>query len=177
MSYASHLQFQIEKDAGNTFKNFQEGPVDFAPTYKYDLFSDDYDTSEKQRIPAWTDRVLWRVRKYGKTSKQEEQVAAPDSPDDSPVRCQFYGRAELKQSDHRPILAVLDIEVLQLDEKRREAVFAEELKRIGPPDGAVVLQFENAVAADVQAIVAAEDFMPALIEEVNKIGPTRMAKY
>ena len=42
------------------FAGFNEGPVDFAPTYKYDLFSDDYDTSEKKRIPAWTDRVLWR---------------------------------------------------------------------------------------------------------------------
>jgi phosphatidylinositol-bisphosphatase len=37
--------------------------LSFAPTYKYDLFSDDYDTSEKMRIPAWTDRVLWRRRK------------------------------------------------------------------------------------------------------------------
>ena len=45
-----------------TFKGFSEGPTDFAPTYKYDTFSDDYDTSEKCRSPAWTDRVLWRVK-------------------------------------------------------------------------------------------------------------------
>ena len=42
------------------FQGFNEGQPNFAPTYKYDLFCDDYDTSEKQRTPAWTDRVLWR---------------------------------------------------------------------------------------------------------------------
>ena len=45
------------------FRGFVEGKLNFAPTYKYDLFSDDYDTSEKLRVPAWTDRVLWRRRK------------------------------------------------------------------------------------------------------------------
>lgn len=45
------------------FRGFIEGKLNFAPTYKYDLFSDDYDTSEKMRNPAWTDRVLWRRRK------------------------------------------------------------------------------------------------------------------
>lgn len=55
------LKKQIE--AGNVFKNFMEGDITFAPTYKYDLFSDDYDTSEKCRAPAWTDRVLWKRRK------------------------------------------------------------------------------------------------------------------
>lgn len=45
------------------FRAFFEGKIAFPPTYKYDLFSDDYDTSEKMRNPAWTDRVLWRRRK------------------------------------------------------------------------------------------------------------------
>ena len=46
--------------------------MDFAPTYKYDLFSEDYDTSEKCRTPAWTDRVLWKRRKWNfdKTGKE-----------------------------------------------------------------------------------------------------------
>lgn len=49
------------------FKGFEEGPTNFAPTYKYDLFCDDYDTSEKNRTPAWTDRVLWRRRPLPRT--------------------------------------------------------------------------------------------------------------
>ena len=49
-------------DIFQVFKGFKEGDTNFAPTYKYDLFCDDYDTSEKNRVPAWTDRVLWRRR-------------------------------------------------------------------------------------------------------------------
>lgn len=45
------------------FRDFIEAPINFPPTYKYDIFSDDYDTSEKNRIPSWTDRVLFRKKK------------------------------------------------------------------------------------------------------------------
>jgi len=55
-------QLCVEKNKGNVFEGYNEGNIAFAPTYKYDLFSEDYDTSEKCRVPAWTDRVLWRRR-------------------------------------------------------------------------------------------------------------------
>lgn len=64
-------------------------------------------------------------------------------PPRSPGKCHFYGRAELKQSDHRPILAVLDIDVLKLNSRKREDVFTEELTETGPPEGNVILQVCN----------------------------------
>lgn len=36
------------------FVGYEEGPILFRPTYRYDLYSDEYDSSEKFRIPAWT---------------------------------------------------------------------------------------------------------------------------
>ena len=50
------------------FSGFNEGPTNFIPTYKYDLFSSDFDTSEKCRVPAWTDRVLWRRKPVSTTA-------------------------------------------------------------------------------------------------------------
>lgn len=35
------------------FKNFLEGRITFEPTYKYDVGSDHFDTSEKCRIPSY----------------------------------------------------------------------------------------------------------------------------
>lgn len=42
------------------FEGFDEGEIHFDPTYKFDFYSDDYDTSEKFRVPAWTDRIMFR---------------------------------------------------------------------------------------------------------------------
>ena len=41
-------------DEHEAFDGYIEGPLLFAPTYKYDYGSDKYDTGEKMRIPAWT---------------------------------------------------------------------------------------------------------------------------
>lgn len=48
----------------NTQQGFAEGPLRFRPTYKLDLGTDAYDSGPKRRVPAWTDRVLFKpVRK------------------------------------------------------------------------------------------------------------------
>lgn len=39
------------------FAGYEEGPLLFRPTYRYDVGTDTYDTSEKMRIPAWTGNV------------------------------------------------------------------------------------------------------------------------
>lgn len=39
---------------GSIFKGFQEAPIQFLPTYKYDVGCDMYDTTSKQRTPSYT---------------------------------------------------------------------------------------------------------------------------
>ena len=46
--------------SGRAFANFNEGKIAFLPTFKFDKGSSEYDTSYKQRIPAWTDRILFK---------------------------------------------------------------------------------------------------------------------
>lgn len=62
---------------------FEELPITFAPTYKYDVGTDAYDTSEKRRSPAWCDRLLFRGR--GRVQQLD------------------YKRHEVYVSDHRPV--------------------------------------------------------------------------
>jgi len=45
-------------DADLAFMGYKEGPLLFRPTYRYDVGTDNYDTSEKMRIPAWTGKYL-----------------------------------------------------------------------------------------------------------------------
>uniref|UniRef100_A0AAX7TR72 phosphoinositide 5-phosphatase n=1 Tax=Astatotilapia calliptera TaxID=8154 RepID=A0AAX7TR72_ASTCA len=123
-------------DQKNVFRGFIEGKLDFAPTYKYDLFSEDYDTSEKCRTPAWTDRILWKRRKWN--------FDKTDSDDDveqtwSPGTLKYYGRAELKTSDHRPVVAVIDVDILEVDPEARHQVYKDVIARQGPPDGTILV--------------------------------------
>lgn len=93
--------------AGLTFPHYSEARITFPPTYKYDLGTDTYDTSEKARIPAWCDRVL----RKGDNIRQIHYDAAP-----------------LKFSDHRPVYATFQVMVRRVDEKKKDAL-KEELYR------------------------------------------------
>lgn len=47
-------QLKQAMDAQQAFHGYEEGPILFRPTYRYNIGTDVYDTSEKMRIPAWT---------------------------------------------------------------------------------------------------------------------------
>ena len=114
-------QLVLEQSSGNVFHGFREGAINFAPTYKYDLFSDDYDTSDKCRVPAYTDRVLFTRRRPG----------GPVLPGWRDGDIVSYTRAELKVSDHRPVLAVFEVQAREVNTETRDRIIRETV------DGAV----------------------------------------
>lgn len=146
-----------------------EGEITFPPTYKYDLFSEDYDTSEKARAPAWTDRVLWRRRM---------QQADSDNPNWSPGKLLFYGRAELKQSDHRPVISILDIEVASIDFDKRSDVFNDVIKSLGPPDATVVIHSVDQQQGDEDnESIYDENITAALVQELAEFGEVTLVRF
>lgn len=46
-------QFSIEKQVNYQLSELSEGPLSFLPTYKFDVNTDEWDTSKKQRTPSW----------------------------------------------------------------------------------------------------------------------------
>ncbi|KAL2805362.1 synaptojanin-1 isoform d [Daubentonia madagascariensis] len=142
-----------QKNAGQIFRGFLEGKVTFAPTYKYDLFSDDYDTSEKCRTPAWTDRVLWRRRKWPfDRSAEDLDLLNAGFQDESkilytwtPGTLLHYGRAELKTSDHRPVVALIDIDIFEVEAEERQNIYKEVIAVQGPPDGTVLVSIKSSL--------------------------------
>ncbi|XP_074852992.1 synaptojanin-1 isoform X3 [Carettochelys insculpta] len=144
-------QLVNQKNAGQIFRGFLEGKITFAPTYKYDLFSDDYDTSEKCRTPAWTDRILWRRRKWPfDRSAEDLDLLNASFQDESnilytwnPGTLLHYGRAELKTSDHRPVVALIDIDIFEVDAEERQKIYKEVIAVQGPPDGTVMVSIKS----------------------------------
>ncbi|VDP74156.1 unnamed protein product [Echinostoma caproni] len=150
-------QLTLERQAGNVFRGFDEGLIRFAPTYKYDLFCDDYDTSEKARSPAWTDRVLWRrVRLQFPVTDPDGLFVMPstDAIDEtwSPGQLVLYNRSELKTSDHRPVAAVFDIDVCSVSRNARRKIVLKCIEDYGSIDAMVELTMQLVEAVSQQPV-------------------------
>lgn len=87
-------QLLKEMRAGRAFDGFSEAELGFHPTYKLDVGTRNFDSSKKQRVPSWTDRVLFR------------------SSPTCTLHCKLYDRVDtLLVSDHLPVFAVVQAQL------------------------------------------------------------------
>ncbi|XP_054796230.1 type IV inositol polyphosphate 5-phosphatase 11 isoform X2 [Prosopis cineraria] len=91
-------QLLQEAGRGQIFNGYCEGTLTFRPTYKYNVGSSTYDTSYKVRVPAWTDRILFKVED---TDNMEAILRSYESMD------------EINGSDHKPVKALLCLRLRQ----------------------------------------------------------------
>ncbi|KAL7836636.1 hypothetical protein AOLI_G00279200 [Acnodon oligacanthus] len=89
-----HDQLCKEMQDGSIFKGFQEAPIHFPPTYKFDIGCDIYDSTSKQRTPSYTDRILFRNRQA----------------DDIKV-VKYTSCSSIKTSDHRPVIGMFQVKI------------------------------------------------------------------
>lgn len=106
---ADQLTYQLRKNPGHRLRAFQEPSIAFMPTYKFDVGTDQYDTSEKKRVPAWCDRIFYRGGNR--------------------ITPLAYDSLVVRVSDHRPVLGVFRIQAKTMDPRKRAVVYKESLGR------------------------------------------------
>lgn len=101
-------QLRIQRENGLAFQEFEEAPITFPPTFKFDVGTSTYDTSEKQRVPSWTDRIQWLAIR-------------PEAVQSSTYAAHFG----VTLSDHKPISSFVRAEVLTVIAAKRLEVLHE----------------------------------------------------
>ncbi|XP_072326092.1 inositol polyphosphate 5-phosphatase Ka [Scyliorhinus torazame] len=88
---------------------FLEGQLLFKPTYKFSLDSTQYDSSGKKRKPAWTDRILWKVKECPQAGGTEAQSSQSKKPINVVLNI-YDSQMEYGISDHKPVLGTFCLE-------------------------------------------------------------------
>uniref|UniRef100_A0A182N7Z0 phosphoinositide 5-phosphatase n=1 Tax=Anopheles dirus TaxID=7168 RepID=A0A182N7Z0_9DIPT len=96
---------------GAAFRGFREAKITFPPTYKYDPGTQRFDSSSKQRAPAYTDRILYKFKPLPVTTVHRRGSNLPTggkiSHPPSPVKCLAYDSVQsITSSDHKPVWAL-----------------------------------------------------------------------
>ncbi|XP_015277328.1 PREDICTED: inositol polyphosphate 5-phosphatase K [Gekko japonicus] len=114
-------QLNMAKKKEAFLQEFREGPLQFKPTYKFDLYSNEYDTraqkmlfwfNGKKRKPAWTDRILWRVKSLLPYASEAGEV-----PEKQPISMSMHSYASHMSysiSDHKPVTGTFGLELKPL---------------------------------------------------------------
>lgn len=166
----SNDQLMMMKKKVEALQEFDEGPLDFQPTYKFDLNSDTYDSSGKKRKPAWTDRILWRLRPRPVLSADENNengvktnaalLKQMEEEAEYPLKLKqdlYTSKMEYGISDHKPVIGLFSLELRKL---------------YGTP--LVRLQAEGDWSADIDPVVLYSPLQPFTSSSWDWIGLYKM---
>lgn len=84
-------QLNAEMQKMNVFVGFKEGPLEFAPTYRWDRATNEI-SNKREQTPSWTDRILWK------------SLAASEL-----VFKNYKSAPDAVGSDHRPVFATFEV--------------------------------------------------------------------
>ncbi|CAB1431662.1 unnamed protein product [Pleuronectes platessa] len=147
-------QLSMMKKKEAFLQEFEEGPLNFKPTYKFARNSDTYDTRKstvalpltmyrprplqrcsttllflltsltwgllsvcgKKRKPAWTDRILWRIKPKDLPSEDDEKASTctDDGQDEYPIMVtqdKYTSDMSYGVSDHKPVIGTFSLEL------------------------------------------------------------------
>lgn len=100
-------QLQTILNEGAVLRGFEEAPITFPPTYKYDPGTQNFDSSSKQRTPAYTDRILFKGKKHTRGYMQRVSHESSNSYKDGVIECLVYDSVpSICTSDHKPVWGV-----------------------------------------------------------------------
>ncbi|ORX75901.1 DNase I-like protein [Anaeromyces robustus] len=122
-------QLMIEKEKKQVFTDFYESKIHFIPTYKYDIGTNIFDTSEKKRAPAFCDRILWY--KSPKALKPSEISLNKISKEDEWIIPKNYNSyRNLTISDHKPVFSEFEILVRKVNKEKYSEIYSQLIKQL-----------------------------------------------
>ncbi|XP_053862745.1 phosphatidylinositol 4,5-bisphosphate 5-phosphatase A [Malaclemys terrapin pileata] len=127
-------QLNIAKGTWPILSGFQEGLLNFPPTFKFDVGTNQYDTSAKKRKPAWTDRILWKIKSCG--ASHNPSGRRPSRTGLAVTQLCYCSHMEYVVSDHKPVAAIFAVQFAsKTDKPLVEIQVADEWSR---PEQAIV---------------------------------------
>ncbi|XP_050430300.1 inositol polyphosphate 5-phosphatase OCRL isoform X2 [Adelges cooleyi] len=137
-------QLKQQHRIGNVFKGYKEGPIHFIPTYKYDSGTNEWDSSDKNRAPAWCDRILWQ----GSSIKQLAYRSHPN----------------LLISDHKPVSALFESKVKVVDTAKYRKIHEDIMKKLDKVENEFLPQV---MVDNTEIIFENVQFMESQIKELT----------